>query len=562
MKASNGLGLTLASIVLILAGQTSQAESEYEKWLKNTRQEYQDYLDANDKAFLGFLKQTWDPVRVKAAVERDAEPKPVDIPIAKPQPKVIKDSTPVVKPLTVIPEVDQDAPDDEENDKTSALPNRPEQPSSTKTPQDVVNKSPARVVQKTPVNPDDAPSSRQKDTPQAVAPDKPPVAIGRPSTATPVTPLLPEKKSSRLPELGATAHFDYFGHDVTVTYDPALASAFRGPVKSDQIAAYWQTLASAKHKETVEQLQKLVTQLKLNDWGSALLFDRFSRAIHKDASSQALTGWFLLVKGGYDARVAYNNQIHLLVATDQMLYGVTYFKMNGKPYYAVKLNARPLKPGKVFTYGGQHELGKKPLTFNRPNDFLAGGETRHRDLSFKFDGKQHQIKVDYPAGYGDYFAQYPQLELSNYFRAGLPSSTATELLDQLRPLVQGKTELEAVNLLLRFVQTAFAYETDDKQFREENYLFPVETLYYPYSDCEDRAAFFGWLTESLLGLDVAILTYPGHVAAAVAFNSNVQGDAWAMNNRRYVVADPTYVNADAGMTMPRYKDTKPKIASF
>jgi len=34
----------------------------------------------------------------------------------------------------------------------------------------------------------------------------------------------------------------------------------------------------------------------------------------------------------------------------------------------------------------------------------------------------------------------------------------------LKPNLQGMSELEAVNFLLRFVQTAFDYKTDDQQF--------------------------------------------------------------------------------------------------
>ena len=50
------LGLSLAHIAM--------ADSEYESWLKANsfdaqaaQQEFQDYMDANDKEFVGFLKQ-------------------------------------------------------------------------------------------------------------------------------------------------------------------------------------------------------------------------------------------------------------------------------------------------------------------------------------------------------------------------------------------------------------------------------------------------------------------------------------------------------------------------
>ena len=146
-----------------------------------------------------------------------------------------------------------------------------------------------------------------------------------------------------------------------------------------------------------------------------------------------------------------------------------------------------------------------------------------------------------------------------YFVADVNMATGNPLLQQLKPLVEGKSEQDAVNLLLRFVQTAFKYKTDEGQFGIENYLFPEETLYYPYSDCEDRSVFFAWLVRNLLGLEVIGLDYPGHIAAAVNFNETVRGDAIRFNNKRYVVTDPTYVNASAGMTMPDFKNKRPDV---
>ena len=109
------------------------------------------------------------------------------------------------------------------------------------------------------------------------------------------------------------------------------------------------------------------------------------------------------------------------------------------------------------------------------------------------------------------------------------------------------------------MQTAFKYKTDEGQFGIENYLFPEETLYYPYSDCEDRSVFFAWLVHSLLGLEVVGLDFPGHIAAAVNFNEKFRGDAVLHKGKRYVVTDPTYINASAGMTMPDFKNKKPKV---
>ena len=104
--------------------------------------------------------------------------------------------------------------------------------------------------------------------------------------------------------------------------------------------------------------------------------------------------------------------------------------------------------------------------------------------------------------------------------------------------------------------------TDGKQFNKENYLLPIETLHYPYSDCEDRASLFSWLVEDLLGLDAVLLDYPGHIAAAVKFTKTPKGDTIYHKGNTYTVTDPTYINASVGMAMPQFKDLRPKILNF
>ena len=497
----------LLLVAAVLSASIAHADSEmdeYQKWRKKELQSFQSYLDENDKAFIKFLKEQWKPVEVKPAEKRDPQPKPTTFPEA---PKVKATPAPVTTPVPV-----------------------PVQPPVMKKPEP---KKPVAVV--------------DPDITQKPSVDKKPE----------VSPAIEIKSKSV-----RTASFNFYGNPVKIEYPKNFKRIFAGKLNSEKIAAYWQYLASKEHKPTIEQLKQTATRLKLNDWGTALLFDRFAGSILRQETSRRLTTWFLLVKSGFDARVAYNNKLHLLIPSRQDLFGVTFFKLGGKKYYAVNLNGKQLKPGKVFTYGGQHGAGSKTLDFSQPNEFVAQGKHTKRALKFGYGGKDYRIMVDYPARYVSYFNSFPQLSLPNYFKAGLPAVTSASLLDQLRPVVAGQSEQEAVNRLLRFVQTAFKYKTDDQQFKEENYLFPLETLHYPYSDCEDRAALFAWLTESLLGLDVIILDYPGHVATAVRFNSKVKGDAWQYQGSRYVVADPTYINANAGMTMPQFAGKAPKVQQF
>ena len=105
-------------------------------------------------------------------------------------------------------------------------------------------------------------------------------------------------------------------------------------------------------------------------------------------------------------------------------------------------------------------------------------------------------------------------------------------------------------MLIRFVQTAFEYQTDQDQFDREKLMNPDEILHYDKSDCDDRSIFYTYLVRRLLRLETAGLDYPGHLATAVRFPSSVSGDTVNVEGSRFLVCDPTYINADIGREMP------------
>ena len=106
------------------------------------------------------------------------------------------------------------------------------------------------------------------------------------------------------------------------------------------------------------------------------------------------------------------------------------------------------------------------------------------------------------------------------------------------------------------MQTGLEYEYDDKVWGHDRAFFAEESLYYPYSDCEDRSILFSRLVRDLLGLDVALVYYPGHLATAVCFKNDVTGDAMMIGGRRFVVCDPTYIGAPVGAQMPNLQHEK------
>ena len=167
----------------------------------------------------------------------------------------------------------------------------------------------------------------------------------------------------------------------------------------------------------------------------------------------------------------------------------------------------------------------------------------------------------------DFYESYPTSMLGDdimsrwamYANTPMNSIVCKNLYLQMKEKIIGKTESEAANLLLHWVQTAFVYEYDDKVWGDDRAFFAEETLYYPYCDCEDRSILYSKLIRDLLGLNVLLVYYPGHLATAVEFDTEVKGDAIVLDGRRFVVCDPTYIGAPVGLTMPGMDNRTAKV---
>lgn len=197
------------------------------------------------------------------------------------------------------------------------------------------------------------------------------------------------------------------------------------------------------------------------------------------------------------------------------------------------------------------QIPHHPLLDFAPSDPRRLTSRRYPDLSVEVTVNRNLIA---------FYDDYPQSNAWDaYVRASLDEEVKEELYPALQKAIAGKSQAEAANVLIDFVQTAFEYQTDQEQFGSERALFPDETLYYPYSDCEDRAILYSVLVRELLGTDVVLLHYPGHLATAVCFGEEVPGDYFTIEGHRYVVCDPTYINAGIGESMPQYRSTKAEI---
>jgi len=453
----------------------NSADPEFMK-LKEQTEERFSKMTVLDAEFAGILNRAWKELELSTGIPADSEPKPRDIPTARPSEKL-----PAAKP--------QEA-----------------EPVSVQEP----------------------------------APEITPETISR--YGSPVT---------------------YFRTVFPFNFDPSLKVAING-ISEASISKYWETVSSGDYKSAVALLLQVRSQLALNDWGYCMLLERAADTVcGADSRERPLLIWFMLVKSGYDARIGFSgNLVYVLLPSSEMIYNTPYYEFSGVRYFLTQLGGTPETVSSLYTYEGTYKEASQRVDFAMPMIPDISKTLYEKPLSFSYDGRDYIINARVNRNMIDFYNTYPQTDLGIYFSAATTDETAQSLQDGLAPLIRDRSTTDAVNLLLRFVQTAFPYKTDGEQFGREKFMFPEETLFYPYSDCEDRSFLFAYLITGLLNLDVVGLDYPGHVATAVRFPDAIPGDAVTHNGGQYVICDPTYINADAGECMPSFKGVTPKIVPY
>ena len=356
--------------------------------------------------------------------------------------------------------------------------------------------------------------------------------------------------------------FDFYSIPISIQYDKKTAYTMN-KINKESISNFWDMMSKTNHKKLIAQILSKSNDLNLNDWAKYQFIYKLGMGIFQDDNQANLFTWFILVKMEYDTKVGYStNKIYLMSTIEHNLYQVSFFTLNKKRYYILTQNGKVENIGNIYTYVGEYPNAKKRLSFTIFEEMKFYNNIKNKKLTFKYQGKEHTINTKYSVDLIDFYKTFPQSDYNIYFNSKNSSLLSNSILQKLTPLVKGKSELEAVNLLLRFVQTSFKYKTDQNQFNYEKVMFPEETINYPYSDCEDRSIMFSYLVKNLLNLDVIGVKYNDHLATAIAFSSKISGDSFKYKGRRYTLSDPTYINANVGMTMLQYKNSQFKIISL
>ncbi len=356
----------------------------------------------------------------------------------------------------------------------------------------------------------------------------------------------------------------FYEEKLKFKYNKNTKIKVRKPVNDKSIPDYWAAMSRVNTTPVLDQINKYASSLALNDFGKYKLVKALAADLFVDDDNRLLFTWYLMTKLGYDIRVGYGPEYTvLMIPANNMLYSRPFLTINNQKYFIFNfIDQKKGAYNRLYTYDKKHPKATKYFDLKLENLPVVGAFDTEKRLKFKYQGKQYEIGYKYNRELVNYFDYYPQTDYPVYFQAPMAHQTLQTIAKDFRPILKGKSEQEALNILLRFVQTAFLYKTDDEHFGREKPLIPDETLFYEYSDCEDRAVLYSLLVKKLLNLDVVGLKYEGHMAVGVKTKSHPKGDYVGYSGDKYLVCDPTYINANIGQSMPKYKNQGITIIDF
>lgn len=500
-------------LLLLCAGAPAARaqDAAYQRWLAEQAKQFRSFQDEQDKQFAKFLSGQWRRVEEQRDTAHFLGPQPRLAPVAPPA-----TTTPAPVPAPV-----------EVRIAKPALP-----PFGTDVPR---------------------PTPRSLPTAgEGVDPRLGPAGIA--------AGALGEGSSAAASAYRSVA-LSFFGAPVSLRYLPLSVNALQGDVTPKAIAAFWDEISKSAFDVPLAEAQRTRDQYALGDWAFAQLLGVMTAQLFPDDARRTLCTWFMLVKSGYRARVAYRGEaVYLLLPSVTTVYEVSFFTdPDGTRFYALSLDGAPTRIGTVFTYKGEYPGAARALDLRLREPPHFGGALLARALTFDFAGKTYQLHTQVEQTLADHLRRYPRLDMSAFFDAEMSSVQRDVLLPQLRDAIRGRSELEATELLLHFVQTAFEYKTAEDQFGFDKPFFADEIFVYPYSDCKGRAVLFAYLVRSLLGLQVIGLHFPNHLSTAVHFTTPVRGRTIRYDGVDYVVADATYINAVVGQGMPQFDGVAPEV---
>ena len=348
-------------------------------------------------------------------------------------------------------------------------------------------------------------------------------------SATPAGPA--QRTRTPTPRAG-----DFYGHPV-LSLPLFRLPSLSGVQPNNLLAFRQQALDSNDFHELIHLLGFMQQRLKADSYTTLALARRLCADYYPDNNNQLACSWILGQTHGLDVRLGERQQ-HLLVltASAQQWYEQPYFDVDGQRLYIVNDEEYQGLSGDTFIQTRRHEDATALTRVGLSRSFEPALSNM---VATERYGAALQVDEDFVA----WLYQLPLLTVKDYLDDPIPAYLSEQLADHFH----SDTE-PATTLFIRLLEELqhWPYMIDEEQFGAEKPLTLSESLYFPYTDCEDRVYAMAAISRTFLGLPIAALRYPNHLSAAIQLE------------QRWQEADPTYIGATLGMRQPPYQGLTPE----
>ena len=355
--------------------------------------------------------------------------------------------------------------------------------------------------------------------------------------------------------------FSYMGTTCEVRLPKDLNIRMSG-CESCMIATIWKQLATNAMDNTIRDFLALRLKMQLCDWAYLNLIDTFAQAFCGHGNEAVIMAAFIYSQSGYKMRLGRDcEKLYLLYGSKHGIYEKGYIVIEGINYYPLDDKVERMEISD-FSFPQEQSMS---LYIENAQKFTIRPSAKRKLASEQY----HDVTIDSQVNLNliQFYNTYPSSVVNGNFMTcwkmyadtPMDESVSQMLYPDIKNKIEGLSDVQAVNQILNWVQTAFQYEYDDKVWGHDRAFFAEETLYYPYCDCEDRAILFTRLVRDLLGLKCILVYYPGHLASAVCLKQQVNGDYISLDGDVYTICDPTYIGAPVGITMPEMDNRSAKV---
>ena len=347
---------------------------------------------------------------------------------------------------------------------------------------------------------------------------------------------------------------NFLGDTIQLTIDPSMLIDFTDPVSEYTLKAFYELVNESDFHPVIHSLLLFRDQHQLSDWLYYQLIRRMAEMISPKAVNYeryTLYKWFLLTKSGYDAHLALEkNQLLFYVRTDDNIYDIPLFMLNGKQYVCLNFHdfdSRSIDREKIYT--AHIVVPEATRSFSYKIDRLPAFSTGNNDskeIDFLYGDKLYKYHLVLNQQVKKVFTNYPVVDFELYFNIPISQETYTSLIPALKKDLMKMNQQTGVEYLMRFTRDAFSFQNDLDQFGKEKRLTPEQTLLYGNSDCDDRAALLFYLVKEIYNLPMIVLVYPEHVTIAVKLDKPA-GDPIVYRGQKYSVCEATPQRNDLGL---------------